>query len=606
MTSFHGNKASQEGEAKAATASNSSIPSQLDIHFITSNLLVGSSPRKVTESTCNDTGQDHETGTIYDTHPPSAKNNSTLQQQHNSIDNLSAFINQQHNQNYLFFNLDNASWDDSILLALHHQLVHIPTVPSSLAALLNACYALDAWLSSSQEQNVGVVCCANGKSRSALVVACFLKFTGRVACAHHGFLHVLASCQMDDGERIYHTLPASVPALMRNFDACISLGRFVQTKPLLLRAVAVQGLPLETAPTIHIVTANNESTLAVVAAAWADEDGFYRVNRIVRGEFKVECRFEGSNVTLFQYSNTTGFVAAGVREFAAHQVDWLRQYKQVMLDNQDFLLTLVFESHWNCPNEAEAELLRHDCSEEELPTILDGAQAREEGWKLIAKRHAAQPTAVDVDRFVKEGPAANQLKDCPRHLLFLALQVTDLNWKRANELLTTGPFSWWQAPQDESQPDPEIVNEYAELSGTKELEARRLQAIFDILDDDKEGSESCYGLRSTNPESSTDSFWSSSGRQNSESREDGFPASATVGQDQRLNTDSGLIYNSPVLKPRAGDVLNAYGAKPLVEVLKSTQRPLKNSKSDTGPVFPLLPKDGNLLSSPFRLEDPKN
>ena len=394
----------------------------------------------------------------------------------NSAATLSTFLDQRHKNHALVIFLSDLPPDDRTRLLLRRQIVSLPwkapgqpaSETPTIATLLNICYVLTAWLHHDPD-NVAVVTCANGKTRTAIAVACYLKFAALVDTTRQGFDWFLQQRQcltsVLGGNRpltattgpdpLQQLLPASLHTLFRNFDQCIDYGQFLQTKPLLLRAIALQGIPVEDKPCLDLwdaqgrhvysshahlwddVQATNTPTATTAAhpnkrsahprtprrspasgdgtagplhhaqdenvshdllyatttttssspfyqSQWADDEGFYRVNQVLEGDFCLLCRFGGvhagdaldSSKIIFRYANTTGFMGAGgTYELPRSRVDLMRRYAH-FFDDEEFLVSLVFESHWNCQDPQEASLLlQRQCSSEALPDILKGYAA---------------------------------------------------------------------------------------------------------------------------------------------------------------------------------------------------------------------------------------
>jgi hypothetical protein len=448
----------------------------------------------------------------------------------NSPATLCNFLEQRHGRHdYLVFSLSDQPPDDRTQLLLRRQIVQLPwqsagrpaSETPTIVTMLGVCYALSAWLhqdavnhddnddnsnhdndndnnnTTKRPKKVALLYCANGKTRSAIAAACYLKFTGQVDTTRDGFGHFLERRCPDSGvaaEDVLRQLPASLHTFFTNFDECLQLGTYMNTKPLMLRAIALQGIPVDEMPCLdlwdaagrHVYSSHAalwdnvvETNPAAAAASgsknssrndpslaqWSDEEGFYRVNVILEGDFCLLCRFGGthaqdnndSSKIIFRYANTTGFLGAGTSyELSPGQVDLMRRYAHY-LDQDDFLLSLLFESHWNCENPQEAALLMKECSEEVLPAIREGFEAMEQGWHVITEHHSARPTDFDVDRFLRQ--YSKDLVECPRHLMSLALRLTNFEWKAAHAMLLTGSIKSWWLPDDE-----ELSDEWSESS----------------------------------------------------------------------------------------------------------------------------------------------
>ena len=465
------------------------VPKQLDLHYITERVLVTSQPTAAAAPTFRDRGrgplhqiQEDSTEGHDQQQPPGLIQESgalstpssgkpPLQQQGNnsssssgdegSAQQLGAFIEKQHAGHALGIHLSDRDPDDQTLRLLRRQLLRFhwaspckdrsetPTLPQ----LLEICYAMQAHLSL-DEKNVVVVYCANGKTRSAIVVACYLRIAGLVRTSLDGFAQFLSKrCpQLDAGAAARH-IPPSLQSVFRNFDELMELGGCANPKPLLLRAIAIQGVPVEDKPCIDIWDSDQKHLYSSLTndldSHWSDDDdGFYKVNKILEGDFCLLCRFGGDmamdmtdpSKVLFRYANHTGFLSSGPYEFAKNKVDMMRRW-EVQFDEEDFLLTLILESYWDAPTRDAPDRLRRDSAK--LPRVLSGQDAQEEGWHVLTKHHAARPTVPDVVDL--RGKFSEELSGCPDHICTLALQMANFDTAVAKHTLCEGSMrSWWK------------------------------------------------------------------------------------------------------------------------------------------------------------------
>lgn len=346
----------------------------------------GKSPADDT-TTMEETSVDHDENDVGPApHPSTIDNGPFAHSQHpplnplfNSPARMVEYLEKRHGKNhFLAFSLNNDRPDDRTLLLFRRQIAQMgwwspcpersetPSIPQ----VLKICYAIHAYLKL-DPSHVALVYCANGKTRTAIVVACYLKFAGFATQARQGFLQVLTKRGMPNPERIWENLPPSLQLFFKQFDSTVELGGYLNQKPLLLRAIALQGIPVEDKPCLdiwdssqrHVYTSHPEIMWQGVGverpnniSQWADEEGFYRVNVVLEGDFLVLCRFGGDfaedphihdpSKILFRYSNTTGFLSGSYPyELTPDKVDLSRRYAP-HLDDDDFLVTLLFESHW--------------------------------------------------------------------------------------------------------------------------------------------------------------------------------------------------------------------------------------------------------------------
>jgi hypothetical protein len=513
-----------------------SVPAQLDLHYITDQILVTSAPVEALQPTYKDIGRNpqppnrtssaeqtelrntsaalsHAETPLSDSEPKdSAIDPAQTSSQRkpvanhagspstslhgpqvssiaagNSAVDLSLFLETQFaSANYLLVCLSDKLPDDHFLILLRRQIVRLPwTAPGSPASetptvstLLRFCYLLHAWLH--DPEHVVVVYCENGKTRSGLAVAAYLAFAGMsgVETCAQGFAHFV-SCrcpEAPDPRAAFSSLPASLRLLFRNFDQGIEAGLKRNREPLLLRAISLQGVPVEEKPcldiwdargrhiysshpdlwddlleTIPVLAGNDCYNLSSRASQWANEEGFFKVNVVLEGDFCLLCRFGGAHANkglgetstqLFRYVNTTVAMSTGQCELRFMHVDVMRRYVP-FLNSDDFLLTLVLEADWNCRRKAMVPLLLNSCNAEAALDFLKGDKAREKGWQVLSAYHAAQPSPFDSACFVET--LETSLQSCPSNLIALALQLSNFDYKAAlNMLMKRSPCPWRQ------------------------------------------------------------------------------------------------------------------------------------------------------------------
>jgi hypothetical protein len=454
----------------------------------------------------------------------------------NSPADMTGYLDSRHGKNrYIAFSLADEIPDDRTLLLFRRQIVQLGwwspcmkrSETPSIPRILKACYAIHAFLQLNPS-NVALVYCNNGKTRTAIVVSCYLKFAGLVQHAYEGFLQFLTKRGIKNPEAIWKQLPPSLHLFFRQFDSTVDMGSFLNRKPLLLRAVALQGIPVEDKPCLdiwdssqrHIYTSHpeiwdkddpvrrrmsNASKGNKPTSQWADEEGFYKVNAVLDGDFLLLCRFGGDfaketivhdpSKILFRYANTTGFLSGGCPyELPAHKVDLMRQYANHLTDD-DFLVTLLFEGDWeridgesigeNGMEDASLSTPSNVCSERVWKNHEAGAF--EEGLQIIFQRHSANPDGSDIRNF-KMSCRSKKVSQCMEYLLCLALQLTNFDYGHAERLvLETPSFAWWSEQKNDDKgnklTDEEMkVLEQHTSSGESQNESIEQGASKQILD----------------------------------------------------------------------------------------------------------------------------
>lgn len=576
----------------------------LDVTCITERILATSKPAEAPIPTRNDTGRDGALrSTVASTNAANASlvgSDSSQQQQHHDEPSqpqhvsssgkpkpginpgtLSTFLSRRYGTKYLAINLSEEYPDDRTLLLLNRQVLtkgwSSPCLEKSetprLPHILDICYAMHAFLSLDPE-NVVLVYCANGRTRTAIVIAAYLKYARIVPTSLQGFqLFLSKRCPHLDPNATLDNIPPSLVTFFRNFDSCLQLGTVMNPKPLLLRAIAVQGVPVDDKPCIdiwdsssqhHVYASNDNDSLS----QWADEEGFYRVNRVLEGDFVLLCRFGGPYMdetndpskVLFRYANTTGFLASGPYELPKPKVDMMRRYVQ-SFDPEDFSLTLLFESYWDCTDDTHKQQLQQECNNTTVmpPVLLPGRNAKEKGWHLITEQHAARPEAQDVDALKRTFP---DLQECPMHICKLALQLTNFNLNDTRNMLYTGSMkSWWRQEESsaavserggslvesDTENDPPPAAAAAAATNTDEqakvVPDPRCLEILRIVDEVVgEGGSQAH----------------SDGVSSQRENYDATAATRSQHQTTRQADDPKMLYQG-IMFPNRGDIVNAFG-----------------------------------------------
>ena len=460
----------------------------------------------------------------------------------NSPATIITYLDKRHGtDHYLAYSLMDTPPDDRTLILFRRQIVQMgwwsPCIERSetpsISKLIKLCYAIHAYLEL-DSSNVAMVYCSNGKTRTAIAMACYLKFAGMVQHSYQGFLYFLSKRGIAKPEATWRQLPPSLHNFFRQFDSALEIGGFLNRKPLLLRAIALQGIPVDEKPCLdiwdsskrHVYSSHpevwnkkeggntNEDENNELSSQWGDEEGFYKVNVILEGDFLLLCRFGGefaSETTihdpskiLFRYANTTGFLSGGCpHELPSNRVDLMRQYAS-HFDEEDFLVTLLFEADWEeaqyqvnvDSREIPAELrARRKCLKRPSRSCNEKVwrsyerMSCEEGWKIIYGNHSAKPDPSDIKNFQRMY-SDDHLEQCPSNLVGLALQLTNFEYKRAKQLLCEAPpFAWWhqelvkdsklgvssQSEEDkklvdENESATQILNILAQVDVTKNLD----------------------------------------------------------------------------------------------------------------------------------------
>ena len=248
--------------------------------------------------------------------------------QDNKIDELSQILQQQE---FLLWNLSGKPFSSSSKEALNFQILEPPwltpgqfTQAPSLECLFTQCHSIKTWLDL-DSNHVAVIHCANGRSRSGILIACLLKQMGAFEQSSLAFDFFCSARSQTD---VKPTLAPSYRILFENIDEAVNHGSYPNISTLHLKCVAISGLPVDEIPCVEIwdttgVIFNSHSGLkSTNKCTWSSEygDGFFRVAQDILGDFSVMCRFGGSHATtrdkttlIFKYQNSTAFLPCEVR-----------------------------------------------------------------------------------------------------------------------------------------------------------------------------------------------------------------------------------------------------------------------------------------------------
>ena len=114
------------------------------------------------------------------------------------------------------------------------------------------------------------------------------------------YFHKFHNADHDVGEKI----PPSLKNFFYNFDCFVEYGTFPLLHPnsshhrLLLRAITIQGVPVEDMPVLDIYDSKSNliytsiSSIDVGTDDWGDEEGFYKINTKLTKDFCIICRFK--------------------------------------------------------------------------------------------------------------------------------------------------------------------------------------------------------------------------------------------------------------------------------------------------------------------------
>ncbi|KAL7503452.1 hypothetical protein ACHAXN_001244, partial [Cyclotella atomus] len=531
------------------------VPPSLDLHYITPQ-LVGMAPPK-----CKYTQEEPSSpGSSSQMHVSTLR---PKKRHENDPAELSSFLERRHPKRYLLFNVSDEDVDDRSLLLLGRQVVHLPwgsprftsqqsgvnslerqnsqECPSSpnplkspgsnniaeqtnnkssqtpaVSRVMEICYAIHAYLTTSsikgKRSPIACVYCSNGKTRTGVVAACYLRFANKVPDALSGFELFCERRGITPGiqDNMSGSLPPSLRQFFKNFDAVVNLKRYPHPQPLLLKSVQLQGVPVDDMPCIDIWEHGDVARHQVYSShddvtlnEWDDDEGSYGIGQILNRDFTLVCRFGGRfaqdaddpTKVLFRYVNSTKFLKDGELELGMESVDMMRRYAD-SFDEEDFLLTFEFESIDDDETFAQrarmsiAPGLRLDALKIG-DRVLEGMDSILHGWRVISESHLSHFSFVAEDELKLDLSAFTM--DClGSYLDFrrIALQLTNGDADSAREELTHGLFGTFFTPRIEAAVADELV--ITNFRDTTNENALYVDDIDDIPEQQKSCDEESY------------------------------------------------------------------------------------------------------------------
>ncbi|KAK1942151.1 Formin-like protein 13 [Phytophthora citrophthora] len=362
-----------------------------------------------------------------------------------NADDLVQYLDEQHRGRYLLFNLNalegvqeteeghnllsltwRASLDEdgreSVADRLHEQMLEFNWERDGMKAhtppfdlIFRLCYALDAWLSL-DPQNVALINCQTGKTRSGVVVACYLLFSGLADDPTDAFVEFYRKrweMKSLTPQALKKKTPPSIQRFLSGFHELLEKQKPPNEKPLLLKAVIFRQLPVELQPCVQIwddykLVFCTDGLQAVEGEApvldWNEEDGFFAIlweNGVeLDGGFSILCSFgedydnvddvDASSRVLFRYADSTLFLLPGLVTLKKHDLDLMKQYEHGF-DEDQFSVDLVL--HENSAKKARNSV-RMNCT---------GNSAVRQGLIEITKHHVVLPDPAMHSNFIRMG-----------------------------------------------------------------------------------------------------------------------------------------------------------------------------------------------------------
>lgn len=357
----------------------------------------------------------------------------------------------------------------------------------SVSRVMELCYALHAYLTTSavkgKRSAVACVYCSNGKTRTGVVAACYLRYADKVPdsftgferfCERRGIRPGASSSSSDGNKDMAGHIPPSLRQFFKNFDEVVRSKRYPHPEPLLLKRVLLQGVPVDDMPCVDVWEHGDVVRRQVYSShddvssnEWDDDEGSYDIHQILNRDFTLVCRFGGMfardaddpTKVLFRYVNSTKFLKGGEYDFVMTDVDMMRRYAD-SFDEDDFLLTIEFESIDDGDDDDEDAQRRRMSIAPGLrldalrigDRVLGGVDAILHGWRVISESHFSQVSLVEEEELELDSPSYYSVDCLGSTLDFrrIALQLTNGDAKLANYELSQGLFGRLLTPSDKN------------------------------------------------------------------------------------------------------------------------------------------------------------
>lgn len=356
----------------------------------------------------------------------------------NNAESMVAALNEVHGDKFLLFNftttLGKACAKDAKLESVFNgQIVnfqwHLEGINMHMPPLMDMfeiCYSIKSWCAI-DSLNVAVLCCQDGKTRSAIVLVCYLLFSGAFDDpfeSYAEFYRVRLKLPNITEQYIRKRHPPSLQNYFRNFHDLVEYKKRPNEHALCLKTIMIRSLPVANCPLVQIWNSEKlifETSKSKAANApvveWVEEEGFLAIvwehGIRIDSDFCIVCSFDvpaasknilpsilgttkGYNALdskLFHYIGSVWFHTTGFVSLTKNKVDIEPQYVE-HFDPDEFSLDLVL-----VPTSIDSS----DDSPLRIPINLQDDQIVIQGTKSISDRHAIQPNKLMMQNFLRMG-----------------------------------------------------------------------------------------------------------------------------------------------------------------------------------------------------------
>ncbi|DAZ98813.1 TPA: hypothetical protein N0F65_000969 [Lagenidium giganteum] len=288
-----------------------------------------------------------------------------------------------------------------------------------LDLIFRICYAIFAWLSL-DPNNVACIHCQSGRTRSGVVVACYLLFARLADNPTDAFVEFYQK-RWEMKNLTAHYLkkktPPSIQRFLSSFHTLIEHQRVPNEKPLLLKAIIFRALPVDHAPCVQIwddykmifcsetmpMAVGSKDARDAPVIDWNADDGFLGIlweNGIdLDGGFSILCSFgddydadenlDPSTRVLFRYADSTWFLSPGLLTLKKNDMDMMKQY-EFGFEEEQFSMDLVLHDS----PKPRRNYVRIDYT---------GNNAVRQGLIEITKHHLVLPDPAMHSNFLRMG-----------------------------------------------------------------------------------------------------------------------------------------------------------------------------------------------------------
>eukprot|EP00985_Skeletonema_marinoi_P008430 scaffold3816_cov124-Skeletonema_marinoi.AAC.2 len=318
----------------------------------------------------------------------------------------------------------------------------------------------------SQKSSSTVACiyCGNGKTRTGVIVACYLRFCNEVQDALSGFdifchrrgIKSASSSSIDD---ISSHIPPSLRQFFANFDELVAKKQYPYPEPLMLQSIQLQGVPVDDMPCVDIFEYGDVMKQQIYSShddtslnEWDDEEGTYKIGQLLSQDFTLVCRFGGEfagddqdpSKVLFRYVNSPNFLNEGNFELGMVNVDMMRRYAD-SFDEEDFLLTLVFEFVDNDDRGTYSNSRKKKVmfgASKFNGCVLEGIDLILEGWRVLSDAHLSRFSAETENDLMMDSSFVLNVLGTEIDFRPIALQLTNGDVGLARAELLGGLFGF--------------------------------------------------------------------------------------------------------------------------------------------------------------------